>query len=159
VTPGAKLSVGRACKRSVICSSFWGLGEGFAFEYRHYGPYSEQLAAAARVANLLGLIEEEERQAAWGGFYSVFTMTGVPVAAETNRLRSDLIRITAESDPIELELAATAAFLADEGAPDPWEETAKLKPAKAEGGRLENAQALYRKLQEIETPLRLPRIA
>ena len=30
-----------------------GLGEGFHFSYRHYGPYSEELASAVRDANAL----------------------------------------------------------------------------------------------------------
>jgi uncharacterized protein YwgA len=134
-----------------------GLGEGFGFEYRHYGPYSEQLASAARVAKLLGVIEEEERQAAWGGFYSIFTST-VSQLSRQDQSRLDLIRVAAEADPIELELAATAAFLSDGGATDPWKETEKRKPAKAQGGRLESARALYRRLQQIETPRPLPRI-
>jgi hypothetical protein len=135
-----------------------GLGEGFAFEYRHYGPYSEQLATAARVARLLGFIEEDERQTAWGGFYSVFTATCRSMPDETGQHRSDFIRIAADADPIELELAATAAFLSGQGVTDPWQETAKRKPAKAQGGRLENAKALYRRLQEIQTPRPLPQI-
>jgi uncharacterized protein YwgA len=28
-----------------------GLGDGFQFEYRHYGPYSEDLAGAIQMAN------------------------------------------------------------------------------------------------------------
>jgi uncharacterized protein len=136
-----------------------GLGEGFAFEYRHYGPYSEQLATAARVAKLLGLIQEEERPTAWGGFYSVFTRMGGSLPDTADQLRSDFIRIAADADPIELELAATAAFLSDEGATDPWQETARRKPEKADAGRLESAKALYQRLREIETPKRLPRIA
>jgi uncharacterized protein len=50
-----------------------GLGEGFHFRYKHYGPHSEELAAAARDANALGLIVEQECPASWGGLYSVFT--------------------------------------------------------------------------------------
>lgn len=45
-----------------------GLGHGFSFEYRHYGPYSEDLALASRNADLLGFLEEEERPTSWGGF-------------------------------------------------------------------------------------------
>ena len=64
-----------------------------------------------------------------------------------------------KADPIELELAATAAFLAAEGVPDPWEETAKRKPEKAEGNRLANAKVLYKALRSIRTPKKLPEIA
>lgn len=136
-----------------------GLGEGFSFEYRHYGPFSEELASAARDANALGLISEEEHRATWGGFYSIFT---VPYAARPEDVypsRLQLVREAAAASAIELELAATAAFLADEGSRDPWGDTRKFKPEKAEGGRLENAKALYSRLQQIDTPKPLPRIA
>jgi len=135
-----------------------GLGEGFSFEYRHYGPYSEELAAAARNAKFLGLIFEQEHPASWGGTYSVSTAAAASAdAADQPRIR--LAGEAVAADPIELELAATAAFLAVEGATDPWQETAKRKPEKAGGGRLENAKALYRRFQQIETPRPLPRIA
>jgi hypothetical protein len=124
-----------------------GLGAGFSFEYRHYGPYSEELAVAARNSKLLGLLDEEERPTDWGGFYSVFTVNEAPAV---RGVRPELIGIAADADPIELELAATAAFLSLEGADDPWGETAKRKP--------EKAKRLYRRLQKIKTPTRLPRI-
>jgi len=64
----------------------------------------------------------------------------------------------AQADAIELELAATALYLAHEGHPDPWSETARRKPEKAGGGRLEKAQQLYHSLRQIQTPRSLPRI-
>ena len=134
-----------------------GLGEGFAFEYRHYGPYSEELANAAWHAALLGVIHEEERPTSWGGSYSVFTAGGarsgmVPPA------RLALVRAAVQADPVALELAATAAFLAAEGNPDPWAETERRKPEKA-AIRINEAKALYRALQQVDTPRRLPKIA
>jgi uncharacterized protein len=134
-----------------------GLGDGFSFEYRHYGPYSEELAAAARNAKFFGLVSEEEYPASWGGTYSVFTAAASSASA-ADQPRIQLAGEAAAADPIELELAATAAFLSVGGAIDPWEETAKRKPEKASGGRLENAKALYRRFQQIRTPKRLPRI-
>jgi hypothetical protein len=50
-----------------------GLGEGFHFHHKHYGPYCEELALAVRDATLIGLLHEEEQAASWGGTYSVFT--------------------------------------------------------------------------------------
>src|SRR5882757_11284671 len=135
-----------------------GLGEGFPFAYRYYGPFSEELASATRDANALGLITEEEHPATWGGFYSVFTLRQAARPENVNPARLDLVRLTADTSSIELELAATAAFLADEGSRDPWGDTAKFKSAKAEGGRLENAKALYRRLQQIDTPSRCLRL-
>lgn len=136
-----------------------GLGEGFSFEYRHYGPFSEELATAARDANALGLISEEEHPATWGGFYSIFTVPHTAPREDANASRLQLVNEAANASAIELELAATAAFLADEGSRDPWEDTRKFKPEKAQGGRLENAKALYRQFQKIDTPKPLPRIA
>ena len=136
-----------------------GLGEGFPFEYRHYGPYSEELASATRNAGLFGLLDEQEYPTSWGGLYSVFTTPAASSPDSADQSRIDLIREGADANPIELELAATAAFFADQGSADPWQETAKRKPQKAEGGRLDNAKVLYRRLQQIETPKPLPRIA
>ena len=136
-----------------------GLGDGFSYAYRHYGPYSEELAAATLDARLLGLLQETEHPASWGGTYSVFTVADSRLTGTTVRSRQELARAAASADPVELELAATAAFLSVEGAADPWSETARRKPQKAEGGRLDNARGLYRRLQNIATPKPLPRIA
>jgi uncharacterized protein YwgA len=135
-----------------------GLGEGFPFDYRHYGPYSEALAMAVRNASSLGLVHEDERSTSWGGFYSVYT-TSTSSGGSITSARRHLAQEAASADPIELELAATAAFLSKQGNRDPWVTTEKLKPEKSREGNLEKAKALYRKLQRIETPQRLPRIA
>jgi uncharacterized protein YwgA len=134
-----------------------GLGEGFAFEYRHYGPFSADLATATRKARILGLVIEVEQRAAWGGVYSIFS-TNSAARKGVAAARVQLAKAAVEADPVELELAATAAFLAFE-ADDPWEETADRKPQKAAAGRLENARSLYRKLAAIQTPRPLPKIA
>jgi hypothetical protein len=132
-----------------------GLGEGFSFEYRHYGPYSEELTSAARSARLLRVMTEEEHPTTWGGFYSIYTAPNI-TSGET--ARTQVAKLAAGADPIELELAATAAFLAAEGNTDPWGETAKRKLEKASASRLEGAKGLYRQLQRIATPNRLPAI-
>ena len=132
-----------------------GLGEGFEFEYRHYGPYSEQLANAISTAAMVGLISEEERATNWGGSYSIFTATSRS-AGNVPAARMDLIRQAGSADPVALELAATAAFLALEGESDPWGETARRKPEKA--SRLDEAKALYVRLQAVPTPRSLPSI-
>jgi len=136
-----------------------GLGEGFSYAYRYYGPYSDELAAAARDARLLGLLQETEHPASWGGTYSIFTVPGATPVGPVDPSRRILARTAADADPVELELAATAAYLSAEGATDPWAETARRKPEKAQDGRLTNAKALYRQLQDIATPKPLPRIA
>ncbi len=43
----------------LLCAA--GLEDGFDFEYRHYGPYSENLSDAIAEARLGGLVSEDER--------------------------------------------------------------------------------------------------
>ena len=135
-----------------------GLETGLPFAYKHYGPYSEELASAARDAGLLGLIQETEQQAQWGGVYSTYFFAG-PQDPSVPAPRRYLAAEGAAADAVELELAATAVFLAKAGYADPWSETARRKPEKAEQGRMDRAKALYRKLTSIETPEPLPAIA
>ena len=47
--------------------------DAFSYSYKHYGPFSEELAQATTMARLSGLVEEAEYPATWGGTYSVFT--------------------------------------------------------------------------------------
>jgi len=132
-----------------------GLGEGFAFEYHRYGPYSEELETAAHTEELFGALKEEEHPTTWGGFYSVYTVAN-PIDGTSNR--TQLAQIAVEASSVELELAATAAFLAAQGIEDPWLETAKRKPKKANQTRLDKAKQLYKRLQCVETPKSLPAI-
>jgi len=135
-----------------------GLGSDFSFEYRHYGPFSEELASAVEDAQLWDLISEEERPTTWGGYYSLYTAGASVAKADVNPARKELIRTAKGANPIELELAATAAFLkAVENVPDPWEETARRKPEKA-AKSLANAKVLYEKLRLVKTPKPLPAI-
>lgn len=132
-----------------------GLGAGFSFEYRRFGPYSDELNICTRDAELLGLIQEEEIKTAWGGTYSIFRSEqgmreGVPIT------RLELARIATAADPVELELAATAVYLAMEGASNAWEEVCRRKPEKSERGRIEKAKSLYQRIRSVETPIPLP---
>lgn len=159
--------VGRTRLQKVAyLSQLAGFAEDFPFEYRHYGPYSEELAEAMKIASGLQFVKEKEKQADWGGWYSIYSVEppepeGVPV--DDNR--ANFISAAAGISAIELELAATAAFLfAKEGVGrdnegNPWEETAERKPEKAGGGRLKRAKEAYRQLQDIDTPTPLPQIA
>jgi len=132
-----------------------GLGTGFRFRYKHYGPYSEQLVAAAQHAAALGLIVENESVANWGGLYSIFH-SELPADPTPNPARVRISQEMVNADAVELELAATALFLAREGFSDPWCETARRKPDKAEGGRIEKAKQLYQHLRRVQTPRPLP---
>lgn len=137
-----------------------GLEHDLAFSYKHYGPYSEDLAMGAREADLLGLLKETEQQASWGGTYSTYSYVAAGQDDDEPLAVRRLFAVeAARGDAIELELAATAVFLALENYPDPWEETQRRKPEKAAHGRIAKAQALYRRLAAIDTPVRLPDIA
>lgn len=134
-----------------------GLGAGFPFRYKHYGPYSEQLADAAQSARIVGMLREQETPATWGGLYSTYysqLAQDSPAPEARRRLAQELVNV----DAVELELAATALFLAFEHFQDPWGETARRKPDKAEGGRLQRARQLYEGLRNIPTPRPLPLI-
>ena len=133
-----------------------GMESGFAFAYKHYGPYSEDLATAARVGNLLGDLQESEHATAWGGSYSIFSAQLSLGTGDDSRRR--FAKVAAELDAVELELAATAVFLSKEGYQDPWRETARRKPEKADSERLAKAVDLLRSLSQIATPLPLPAI-
>ncbi|QIG51451.1 hypothetical protein G5V57_29285 [Nordella sp. HKS 07] len=155
--------VGRTRLQKVAyLSSLAGLLDDFEFEYRHYGPFSEELADAIKLAIGLRLVQEEERRTDWGGWYSVFTIPQRKSLAPS--ARASFVSAAAGIGAIELELAATAAFLfivegfGRNGQGDPWEETKHRKPEKAGEGRLERAKAAYRKLREVPTPNPLPAI-
>ncbi len=131
------------------------LEEGFSFSYKHYGPYSEDLVAAARKSILLGLTKEAELPTSWGGTYSIYT-SSAPTSGD--EIRAKFVMTAAGADAVELELAATAVFLANEGFSDPWSETARRKPEKAEAGRIERAKSLLLKLSSIVPRDQLSRI-
>lgn len=135
-----------------------GLGEGFPFEYRHYGPYSEALAESIRAALAFDLVQERELPTSWGGMYSIYDAPQRPgYAGDASRMQ--FAQVAAKIDSIELELAATAAFIAVvERNEHPWEETARRKPEKIEGGRLDKAKIAYQTLRSIQTPTPLPAI-
>lgn len=132
-----------------------GLGADFPFRYKHYGPYSDLLAYAAQHASALHMINEMENVTGWGGTYSTFTSR---LNEEPNPARANLAQLMVKADAVELELAATAAYLALEGHRDPWGETKRRKPEKSASGRLDNARRLYESLRRIPTPRPLPPI-
>lgn len=139
-----------------------GFSDDFSFEYRHYGPFSEELAQAMEVAAILGPVREEERTADWGGRYSVYTL--VENVGEADALRADFVQRAKSINAVELELAATAAYLfVAEGFDtrvkgNPWHETRRRKPSKAAEGRLERAAEAYEALRRSGTKAPLPQL-
>ncbi|WP_156629529.1 hypothetical protein [Methylobacterium sp. Leaf85] len=140
-----------------------GFGDEFAFEYRHYGPYSEELAQAMEIAVVLGPVVEEERVADWGGRYSIYTVAGSD--NDSDQDRKNFIQEAKRIDAVELELAATAAYfyviegIGDKVEGNPWEETRRRKPSKATGQRLDRAFRAYEELRKMKTLSPLPYIS
>jgi hypothetical protein len=138
--------VGRTkLQKTVYLLTLAGFETRFRFGYKHYGPFSEELADAADLAAAFDLIAERQQPASWGGTYSVYAAPAGEPSAQPGRIR--LAQEAARSDAVLLELAATAAYLAQEGRPQPWAETARRKPDKAADGRLERARELYMRLR------------
>jgi len=133
-----------------------GVGPGFSFSYHRFGPYSEELAAAVERAVLLGLIQEEEKTANWGGRYSVFH---APKVSDKDPTIDQIIQICVAANAVALELAATAAFVAAEGDQKAWDRVRELKPEKASDDFLRLAKDLYAQLLQVKTPQDLPKIA
>ncbi|MCP3414523.1 hypothetical protein NLM16_10460 [Bradyrhizobium brasilense] len=112
---------------------------------------------AASDADALDLIEVNEKTAAWGGRYSIYrVLSGGHQSFNTNIMA--LAKRAAQADSVALELAVTAAFLADNGYDDAWNEVAERKRAKATPEMMAKAKALYRDFQKIEVPNALPNI-
>ena len=132
-----------------------GVGDGFVFWCRNFGPCSEGVAAAANGAVLKGELSEDVKTASWGGDCSIYSVD-LEQSNESPEGRRKLAPKAAESSSIELELAATAVFLKDEGHGDPRKETQTLKEVKCEQGRLDRAKRLLAELKEIEVPNPLP---
>jgi hypothetical protein len=133
-----------------------GAGVGFEFSYHIYGPYSEELSLAASDADALGIINVNEKTAAWGGRYSIYR---VPVASQN--LDANIVKLAkraAQADSVALELAVTAAFLAGNGCDNAWEEVAERKRAKATPDMMAKAKSLYQDLRKVEVPDALPQI-
>ena len=84
-----------------------GLDDSFRFAYKHYGPFSDQLASSAKIGALFGNFSERQDQTAWGGTYSTYTLDGAQ-GVDRQDPRHLLASISAGADSIELELAATA---------------------------------------------------
>jgi uncharacterized protein len=149
--------VGRTrLQKTVALLEISGLGFGFSFDYYKFGPFSEELVVSVDRAVALGYVCEVEKRDAWGGHYSIFKAPSMaPSGVEA---RDSLINLAKEADAVELELAVTAAFLADTGVVDAWDEVGVRKPEKAH--RLNKAKQLYREFLKVDgLPKALPQIA
>jgi len=150
--------VGRVrLQRTAFLLDLAGLGSGYRFRYKHYGPFSEELDSAVDLAPLFYDFREDLVQSDWGGTHSVFT-SGARYKGNDDDAYKKLVSIAKRADPIALELAAAAAYFANERHQDPWGETKRRKPEKAANGRLDEAKALYGSFKELQLPQELPDI-
>ena len=128
-----------------------GMKSGAAFEYHHYGPYSEAVSDAVTDAKFWGKLKEAVSfRVADGAPYSTFK-TSNPAPAQLGNLSADNARHYlgkfAECSSTVLELAATAHWLDfKEHVPDWRAELEVRKAGKTGSGRLEQAVALLRSL-------------
>jgi uncharacterized protein YwgA len=161
VSEAGGILIGRTRLQKIAClATLAGLLDTFEFEYRHYGPFSESLATSMDMAAGLKMVEEQEKRAEWGGWYSIYRATDRTPPVEDAQ-RSQFVTEAAKIGAIQLELAATAAFLSVEEGMDgqeAWAETARRKPEKSHGDRLEAAKMAYRQLRRLPTPTPLPAI-
>jgi uncharacterized protein YwgA len=129
-----------------------GLGSGLDYDYHHYGPYSAELAEAVEDATAFGMVDERiERRSYDGVPYSIFQQPRVTPGPQIGQLECSkavraLRRMQAETATV-LELAATIDWLKNQERVDNWEhELVRRKGAKAEQGRVQQAQQLLRAL-------------
>jgi uncharacterized protein YwgA len=88
--------VGRTrLQKITYLSQLAGFSSDFTFEYRHYGPYSEELADATRIAAGLKLLEEEKHPTEWGDgipFSKLETATQIQSAVNLSRSLPSLMQ-------------------------------------------------------------------
>ena len=135
-------------QKSVFLLSLAGFDDKFRFGYKHYGLFSEALADSADLAAAFDLVSEQRKESSWGGTYSIYSVNNLE-GADTSA-RGVFLREAVASDPILLELAATAGYLfSEEKCKEPWAKTARLKPDKSADGRLDRAKDLYGRLRAV----------
>ncbi len=134
-----------------------GLGCGFKFAYHHYGPFSEDLSNSSDFAAMIGLVIEESQIASWGGRYSIFK-TSIAKSDQVDQ-REPLLNLMVKANAVQLELAATAVFIASTDEEDVWSKVSVLKSDKSTDLNLNAAKELCQKLANIVTPIRLPLLA
>ncbi len=130
-----------------------GLGSGFAYEYHHYGPYSEELAEQVEDDVVLGFLNAEQRRRVSDGVPYVAYRANEPGCGErldshlsNERIRWARAEMQQRSATV-LELAATMHWLAVTEVFADWRaELARRKGSKTEGGRDRQAMELLRTL-------------
>jgi uncharacterized protein YwgA len=130
-----------------------GLDSGFSYSYHHYGPFSSALSDVADIEASFGdLMEEQRNRVSDGVPYIIFKSSrSLDSYDKVGGLSVNDIslysNIMDSYTSTELELAATAFWLAKEEEISDWRtELKKRKGVKTEGGRTERAVELLIKL-------------
>lgn len=148
---GGRLVGKTRLQKTVYLLQQCGLDSNFEFEYHNFGPFSSELAECTKEAKIDGLIDISESQGFHGVPYSTFTAKIDPPREFLNMSAADvqkLLRMMEGFSAIEMELAATIAFLNDCGvaSADINASVRELKPLKSTGERLDSAHALLEQL-------------
>lgn len=127
-----------------------GANFGLPFVYYHYGPYSFDLAAGCADAREDGRIEIDEKPGRHGVRYAIFKTAEKAdgIGALSRREALGFVKKMQPCTDVVLELAATVAFLRDEGGygEKAVAETKVRKSLKATDERMGRAQSLLRDL-------------
>ena len=128
-----------------------GINAEFYFGYHNYGPFSVDVAHATDIALTQGRMNEIPQPGYHQVPYFIFeTSEDEPqsVGDLSASKAKDLLKIMGNYSAIDLELAATIAFLDEDGVPDLNIDPhiRELKPAKATDERLETAHRLLNEL-------------
>jgi uncharacterized protein len=127
-----------------------GTGFGFDFDYYHFGPYSEELADSTDDACALKLVEVDWKVSQAGTRYAVFCSTHSAPDTALDNQRRKVLDVLKNYSAVEVELAATADFLKQNGfKKDPWAETYRRKAAKVNEVRAERAKLLLQEVASI----------
>jgi uncharacterized protein YwgA len=130
-----------------------GVGFGFDFEYHHYGPYSEELASLADDAKALDLINVKWTRSIEGAEYATFIDNSGPLSDESlDANRRAVLHVLDDYTSTELELAATTHFLSRTGyGSRAWDETKRRKASKITPQRIDRANQLLRRLEQLNS--------
>lgn len=148
---GGKLVGKTRLQKVVYLLDQCGLNSGLDFDYHNFGPFSADLARATDVAKVKKKIREKQKLGYHDVLYSEFT-TKEDAPGKVGDLKSSDVQRALEImegfSAIQLELAATLAYLKDSGVDEHYLDSTvkKLKPLKAEQPRLERAHELLREL-------------
>jgi uncharacterized protein YwgA len=146
---GGKLIGKTRLQKSAYFLEALGVGFELDFTYHHYGPYSEELEYLANDARALDLVDIDWRRSSEGAKYAIYLDRSGDLPKDSKDARRvEALKILGQYSSTELELAATADFLARSGyGDDAWEETERRKFSKTSPDWVARAQELLKRLE------------